>query len=368
MEKIRKNRTVWLSILLVILVIGLLVILFFPRGCEKNSILTVGFIQTGEISDDGWNGEHYRAVQQACEKQGVELVVRENIEEMSGECEQAIRELADLGAELIILNSYNYGAEVSGVIEEYPEIAFYGISSEYRSENMSAYFVRMYQVRYLAGIVAGMESESGRIGYVAAMPNNEVNRGISAFALGVRSVAPEAEVIVTWTGSWDDEDKETEAVKQLVEAEQIDIVTYHQNQDYVIRAAEDLGILSIGYHEYFEGYSEKYLTAAVSDWEQMYRNIIREVQQGKANSELNYWLGMEEGTVVLAPYSEMISEETIQAVEAAREEILSGGEVFSGVIYDNQGELRCSEKEVISDTMLLESFDWYVEGVRIYEE
>lgn len=368
MEKIRKNRTIWLSIILVILTIGLCVILFMPNENQTGATLTVGFIQTGEINDDGWNGEHYRAVKQACEKQGVELIVRENIDEMSGECEQAIRELANLGADMIILNSYNYGVEVSDVIEEYDGIAFYGISSEYRGENMSAYFVRMYQARYLAGIVAGMQSENGKIGYVAAMPNNEVNRGISAFALGVRSVAPEAEVIVTWTGSWDDEEKETEAVKQLVENEAIDTVTYHQNQEYVIRAAEELGILSIGYHEYFEGYSERYLTAAVSDWVQMYRNMIREVQQGKANSELNYWLGMAEGTVALAPYSGLVSEETIRAVEDAKEEILSGWEVFSGVIYDNQGELRCSEKEVISDTMLLENFDWYAEGVRIYEE
>jgi len=267
MEKIRKNRTIWLSILLVILTIGLCVILFMPNENQTGATLTVGFIQTGEINDDGWNGEHYRAVKQACEKQGVELIVRENIDEMSGECEQAIRELVDLGADMIILNSYNYGVEVSDVIEEYDGIAFYGISSEYRGKNMSAYFVRMYQARYLAGIVAGMQSENGKIGYVAAMPNNEVNRGISAFALGVRSVAPEAEVIVTWTGAWDDEAKETEAVKQLVENEQIDTVTYHQNQEYVIRAAEELGILSIGYHEYFEGYSERYLTAAVSDWE-----------------------------------------------------------------------------------------------------
>ena len=38
-----------------------------------------------------------------------------------------------------------------------------------------------------------------------------------------------------------------------------------------------------------------------------------------------------------------------------------------GVIYDNEGNLRCSENEIISDEMLLENFDWYVEGVEFYE-
>ncbi len=368
MRKIHKYRMIWLLLLLIVLIIGIFILLFLPHKNDRKASLTVGFVQTGAIDEYGWNGEHYRAVKQACEIQGTQLIVKENVEEMSGECERAIRELADAGAQMIILNSYNYGMEVRDVIEEYPEIAFYGISSEYRGENMTSYYVRMYQVRYLAGIVAGMESESGRIGYVAAMPNNEVNRGLSAFTLGVRSVAPEAEVIVVWTGSWDNEEKEKEAVRNLVEVEQVDIVTYHQNQEYVIQEAEALGIESIGYHEYYEGYSERYLTAAICNWQEMYRRMIREVQQGKANSERNYWLGMEAGTVELSGFSSMVSEETIQAVEAAKEEMVGGWEVFSGVIYDNQGELRCNEKETISDERLLEQFDWYAEGVRFYGE
>ena len=54
-------------------------------------------------------------------------------------------------------------------------------------------------------------------------------------------------------------------------------------------------------------------------------------------------------------------------MEKAKEEILSGRDVFSGVIYDNAGQLRCGEKETISDELILEQFDWFVEGVRIYE-
>ena len=41
--------------------------------------------------------------------------------------------------------------------------------------------------------------------------------------------------------------------------------------------------------------------------------------------------------------------------------------MFSGVIYDTDGRLRCEEKETISDEVILEQFDWFVEGVRIYE-
>ena len=48
--------------------------------------------------------------------------------------------------------------------------------------------------------------------------------------------------------------------------------------------------------------------------------------------------------------------------------MLAGKDVFSGVIYDNEGNLRCKENQAIRDEILLEQFDWYPEGVEFYEE
>ncbi|MBO5166085.1 MAG: BMP family ABC transporter substrate-binding protein [Lachnospiraceae bacterium] len=367
MAKISKYKTLWL--LLLFFLAGIIVLLLFvPNLFDKKKTLIVGYIMPGAVTEEGWNGEHYRAVEQACEERDCKLIVKENVEEMTGECEQAIRELAAEGAQMIILNSYGYSEEVKDVVTQYPDIVFYGTSSECHADNLTSYFARMYQARYLAGIIAGMQTQSGTIGYVAAMSNNEVNRGISAFALGVRRVNPEAEVVVIWTGAWDDAQKETEAVKLLVEKEQIDVVTYHQNQDYVVQEAENCGIASVGYHQYYEGYSGNYMTAAVCDWKLLYQQLIREFQRGKGNARDNYWIGLEESVVGLDGCSELVTEEMLSEVEEAKKEILSGKDVFSGVIYDNEGNLRCGENETISDEMLLEHFDWYTEGVRIYEE
>ena len=70
----------------------------------------------------------------------------------------------------------------------------------------------------------------------------------------------------------------------------------------------------------------------------------------------------------LSPYSAEVPEEVRKNVEQAREEILSGREIFFFNILDNQGNVRCGEKEMISDERLLEQFDWFVEGVEIYED
>ncbi len=268
----------------------------------------------------------------------------------------------------IILSSYNYSSEVKDIVKKYPNIVFYGNSSEYHDTNLTSYFVRMYQARYLAGIVAGQKTESGVIGYVAAMSNNEVNRGISAFTLGVRSVNPEAEVVVSWTGDWDDETAEKKAAKNLVENAGADILTYHQNQTNVIHMAEELGVYSIGYHEALDNQSERYLMSVVCDWEKVYKELVKSFLSGKANEKENYWIGLEADAVGLSAYSGEVTEKIRQTVEDAKGKILLGTEVFSGVIYDTEGKLRCGEKEMISDEVLLERFDWFAEGVRFYEE
>jgi len=352
------------SVLCAVLIVGSIAL----AGREtKKETAKVGFVMSGSIDEAGWNGRHYAGVKTACDKMNVELIVKENIKEFTGQCNEALRELVEEGAGMIILSSYNYSEEAQEVVKEYPEIVFYVNSSEYHDVNMTSYFARMYQARYLAGIIAGMKTATNKIGYVAAMENNEVNRGINAFTLGVRRVNPEASVVVAWTGSWDDGTKETTAAKELIEFENVDVLTYHQNQPNVVKEADKAGIYSIGYHERVKDVSGKYLTSVICNWEIVYEEIIRGFLTKKANTSDNFWIGIETEAVGLSQYSEEVSADIIDEISKARTEFLSGKDVFSGIIYDRDGKLRCGEKEAISDEILLEQFDWFVEGVDFYE-
>ncbi len=360
-----KNPFLLLSGAIVVVLIFGIIFLF---GIKKESEIKVGFIMSGEKTESGWNEMQYKAIEKACETYGVQLICKENIHEFTGQCEQAIQELADEGAGMIILSSYGYSEEVSDTVSEYPEIVFYGNSSEYHESNLTSYFARIYQVRYLSGIIAGMKTDSDVIGYVAAMPNNEVNRGINAFTLGVQMVNEDAKVLVHWTGKWDDEAAEKAAAKTLIEQAGADVLTYHQNQNYVIQVAEEAGVFSIGYHKPYINYSEKHLTSAVFDWYPVYKELIREYRKERGNSQANYWIGLEKEAVYLSNYSSEVTKEMRHVVEKAKAEILSGHDVFSGVIYDTEGTLRCGENEIISDELLLEQHDWFVEGVEFYDD
>lgn len=364
-----KKRTMskrhWLLVAASCIVVAVFLLVMLT-GRELSSKPKIGFIMTGSVTDDGWNGQHYSGIVSACNTLGAELLVEENIAEGTGQCAEAIHRLADAGAEMIVLSSYSYPSEVKEVIDRYPDIAFYGISAEYNSDNMTSYFGRMYQARYLAGIVAAMQSESGMLGYVAAMPNAEVNRGINAFMLGARSVDPDAQVNVIFTDAWDNEVAETAAANRLINEYKCDVLTYHQNRHNVAVAADAAGVYSIGYNAVAEGLSERYLTAAVWDWGALYYQIVREYVQGNANMVQRRWLGMETGVIGLSQLSSLVSDESRAALADTQSKMYTGVSVFSGEIYDNEGVLRCSENEVLSDDMLFRAMDWYVDGVVIY--
>ncbi len=371
MSNNRKMKIRLLSLTLGLAIIAVIVAVIYGYGKERGGNgrgVKVGLIMTGSRNDSGWNARHYEGASAACSNFGTTLMLEENVEEGTGECVKAAERLVNGGAELVMLASYGYSEELLSFIKAHPGVSFYSISPDYHTDNLSTYFCRMYQARFLSGIIAGLQTKTDKIGYVAAMPNSEVNRGISAFTLGARSVNPNASVIVCWTNSWDDEDTETRLTNSLIRERNVDVMSCHQNQPYVVIAADKAGVDCIGYNEETKGLSDHFLTAVVSDWTYVYKTLIRRFLQGNANKYPSIWIGIEEDAVRLTEYSDRVPDTSRQIVRNAQDRLLDGHEVFSGEIYDCEGVKRCSEGEAISDESLLAGFDWYADGVEFYEE
>ena len=90
--------------------------------------------------------------------------------------------------------------------------------------------------------------------------------------------------------------------------------------------------------------------------------------QGHANNFEHYWIGLEKDAVFLSEFSPEVTDEIREEVEAAAREITNSKDVFSGEIYDTRGVLRCSANENLSDKLLLQDFDWFVDGVRFLSD
>ena len=327
----------------------------------------IGFIILGDIKVAGWNKSQYDGIKTACDELGAELIVRDKVKENSGQCTEAIKNLIANGVGMIFLASYSYSREAQNLVGEYPHIAFATNSAEVHAKNMTAHFVRMYQARYLSGALAGMKTKSNVIGYVAAMPNTEVNRGINAFTLGVQRTNPQAKVVVMWTGSWQNEKIEAQHAERLIKEAGADVLTYHQDEDATAQVAEKFGADFIAYNAILNTKSEHYLTSVICHWNLYYADMIQRYLKGELNSVKNHWLGIDRGAVALSDYSPAVTQKMISRIDSLKQELINGNLIFMGKIYDNTGKIRCEAGEAISDDTLLEDINWLVKGVEILE-
>ena len=328
------------------------------------SDLVVGFVYVGSASDQGWTNMHDQARIELEQQLGVKTIYKESVSDENADVEKAMRDMINgQNAKVIFATSYGYMNYVEKISKEFPDVKFYHCSGYKSGSNLISYFGRMYQARYLAGILAGKASETGKIGYVAAMPIPEVIRGINAFTQGVRSVNPDATVSVRWTNTWYDPAVEKTAAESLIAQEGVDLLAQHQDSPATQTAAKEHGVYVIGYDcDTPETAVGSYLTAAIWDWSAYYINQVKSVIEGSYKSE-NYWGSMSDGIVALAPFTDLVTAEMKSAVDDAEERIVGGTwDVFTGPIKDQNGVVKVPEGNTMTDEELM-NFNWFVEGV-----
>lgn len=355
--------------IVIIIIIGIVLITVRETDLEVTREKTgVGLILNGTIDDHSWGQAHYEGMMQCAESLNLEVYYRENVPD-DERCKESIEELIDRGCKIIVCNSFGFGEYALEMADLHRDIYFFHATGVQEADNLATYFGRIYQMRYLSGIVAGLQTETGEIGYVAAYPIPEVNRGINAFTLGVRRVNPDAHVYVEWTQSWTGDAEAEEATEKLLDGHSIDVLTIHTDTNRTLEIAEERGVWCIGYNmDNIDLYPNTFLTAPVFEWENFYEPHILECLQGKFAGK-HYWDGAETGIVSLAPLSRNVKPGIQSEVDAAIQKFMSGTfDVFYGPITDTDGYVRVREMECMTDTEMLNAFDWYVEGVVVNGE
>ena len=253
--------------------------------------------------------------------------------------------------------------------EEFPEVIFsHGTGYKSNGTNFNNYFGRIYQARYLSGIIAGMKTETNKIGYVAAMgqENGEVTSGCNAFAMGVASVNPDAEVYVSVTNSWFDPEGEKQAAERLI-AEGCDVIGQHCDTPNPQTAAEEHGVWGVGYNsDMTKDAPGATLTSVMWDWSVYYTKAVQNVIDGTwvAGEKVdNYFGDMADGLVTLGEFNpDLVTDEMIAKVEEVKAQIVSGEwDVFDGKteIMDNEGNAHTLEGADYG------SCNWYYENVNV---
>lgn len=353
----------FIFVVLVIIFAIVASIMYINRDPEVGKVYRIGVILDGPKDDRSWCQSHYEGIVEAAKGLPVELEIKEQVIQNEG-CVSVFEDMISHGCNMIVANSYNYGPFLRAVAEKHPEVKFIHSGGDQVMKNVSTCFGRIYQIRYLSGIIAGLQTKTNKIGYVAAFPITEVNRGINAFTLGVRRVNPNAKVYVKWSYNWESGVQNLFISEMLMKEQNIDVLAVHTNASEPLLAAEARGIWTIGYHyDNSARFPNTYLTAPVWDWQYVYRPIFQRAVLGRLTSK-HYWEGLETGVAKLAPLTKNVPDSTKILLHKEWERLNSGKyDVFYGPIRDNKGKLRVKYGQNMTDKALLEDFNWYVEGV-----
>jgi basic membrane protein A and related proteins len=342
----------------------LIAFLFFFNPVQPNAKeLKVGFIYLSPPKDAGWSFAHDLGRQSLEEIPEVTTsYIGSVLANEDSYIEAVLTQMAQSDNDLIFATSYGYAKAVKKIAPQFPNVIFMHCSGNLLSKNVGTYFGRMYQARYLTGLLAGAMSKSNIIGYVAAYPIPEVIRGINAFTIGALESNPNAQIYVRWTKEWNDPAKEKINAHELVDLK-ADILAQHQDSPAIQIVAQKRGVYSIGYNHDMSAYAPKaHLTASVWDWSAVYKTAVKKVLAGKWKSE-DIWWGIDKGLVDIAPFGPMVPEKLREKALRRKEDIKSKNfSVFSGPIVDREGNTRIAKGKQATDEELL-SMNWFVKGI-----
>ena len=338
--------------------------------------IKVGVIHIGNPADgSGYSYTHDVGIQDMQAALGLsddQIIRKNNVSDGDPTAtETAIRECIEAGCNIIFGTSWGYMDTMEALADEFPNVVFsHGTGYKNNGKNMNNYFGRIYQARYLSGIVAGMKTESNLIGYVAAMgsENSEVTGGIDAFAIGVASVNPDAKIYVKVTNSWYSPTEETNAAKALI-AEGCDVIAQHCDTPNPQLEAESAGVWGVGYNsDMIKDAPGATLTSVEWHWGAYYTQAVQQVIDGTWNCE-NYYGGMSDGLLDISDLNSALCTDEMQAkVDEAKNEILNNGfNVFDGVLETNDGSTVGEEGSTLDDATIKGGINWYYKNVSIVE-
>ncbi len=319
-------------------------------GGSGGSALKAAFLYFGPIGDFGWTYEaHLGAQELAREFPSVEVSERENA--CSRDTPKILKAYAENGYQVIFCHSYNFGKYISKAAANYPNAVFmWGGGVEKKGPNTGIYFARMYEAKFLAGMVAGKVTKTNGIGYAAALPSPDVIRNINAFARGVSLVNPDAKVHVEWVGEWYNPSKERGVSLSLMD-KGCDILTHHSDSYAPAKAAEERGVRYISFGSDMKRFAPNaYLTGTVWNWAPVMIDVVKALLDGKWNRQpaQDWWYGLSKDAVRLAPFCDTLPSALKKRVQAKKQAIIDGKfEIFPGMSDRQLREISYFEPNVV---------------------
>ena len=267
--------------------------------------------------------------------------------EISGDAqrEQAVRQFASRGNNPIVLPGFSWETALRAVAPDFPDTKFTIIDTVVDLPNVQSVIFKEPEGSYLVGILAAMQSKSGKIGVIPAFNFDLLDAFACGYAQGAKSVNPDIEVVKTYVGTgfeaFNDPGKATEVAKSQLD-QGVDVVFQVAGGAGagVLQAAADAGKWSIGVDSNQNHlHPGSVLTSMLKRVDVAAYNTMKGVEDGTWEPGLIV-LGLAEEGVGAAfddNNAALITPEMKAAVEKATADIISG----SVAIHDSRTDKTC---------------------------
>ena len=324
----------------------------------KPSELKVVFLHEHNAENSAWVRAHDKgieALQQAFPDR-VFITRKENIEP-EVDAEQVLEDVAHDNADVVFTSSARMHTACLKVAAQHPKTRILNCSLNAPHPLVRTYYPRTYEVTYLLGMLAGVMAKTDRVGYVAANPVYGIPAAVNAFAQGLKTVRPEAKVVLRWACLQDPAHPLDFSDRQDVE------IFYARDnrepegthRDYgLVRRMPDGSLQPLGLPEW--------------RWDTFYIEIVRSIFDGAWDSDaagaraVNYWWGMRSGAEEI-DYSKDLPAGTLQLLDLMEKMLREDDlRIFPEDLYAQGHVLHSPEAALYSPKELME-MDWLDECV-----
>ena len=318
---------------------------FFARPCLGAALaLALGaaaaqpaiVYDMGGKFDKSFNEAAYRGAEQWKKETGKNYLDFEIANE--AQREQAMRRMAERGANPVIGVGFSQGSSIEKVAKEFPKLSFVIIDSVVKLPNVESIVFKEHEGSFLVGMMAAMASKSGKVGFVGGMDIPLIRKFQCGYEQGAKFANPKVEVSATMTGTtptaWSDPARGSELAKaQFAKGVDVVFAAAGGTGSGVYQAAKDAGKLAIGVDS-----NQNHLQPGT-----MLTSMVKRVDTAIYNSAKKSTpgltvLGLKEGGVDYAldeHNAKLVSADMKKRVDAAKADIIAGKIKVADYMADN---------------------------------
>lgn len=346
------------------------VITSFTNLVTSSKKLRVAFILEKTIDTSGWSYVHNLGRMYAQQQLGseIETFVIDNFP-TDGDSYERLSKLCEENYDIIFTTCPSYLNITLRAALKYDNIKFFNCSPVKAFRNVSTYFGRSHEPRFLLGLIAGAITKSNIIGYIDTYNETEIITGINAFALGVKTVNPNAKILISWLNEAGDINHSKDLIQEL-QGRGADLIM--QNDLIALgKGSRDFGLYSLKYNEKEEKWMPEVNYALITwDWGQFYEKILRNIVNGSfkgifstESKRVSFWWGMDSALVDIIYSKHNVPIQTQKLVDIMRELIIENKfHTFVGPVFDTQGKIRINDGDIGNYEDML-YMDWFVDNV-----